>query len=50
MMIGTQDDDYYEGGDDCDFCDDDFKGEPYDLICRKKLRFRPSRPDSILGS
>ena len=23
MMIGTEGDDYYEGGDDCDFCDDD---------------------------
>ena len=33
MMIETDDDDYYEGDDDCDFCDDDFKGEPSNLIC-----------------
>ena len=26
MMIKTQDDDYCESDDDCDFCDDDFKG------------------------
>ena len=40
MMIGTQDDDYHEGGDG-DFGDD----EPTNPICGKKLRFRPNRPD-----
>ena len=41
MMIGTKDDDYHEGGDDGDFGDDDFKGEPSNLICGKSWDFVP---------